>query len=77
MPRTAFRAGLFCLPTEEDSVMTEVNRPEVEEVRQALGEFLDRLAKSVADGLARTKQTVRPTRGRSAEPPKEGTKSSG
>jgi hypothetical protein len=61
--------------------MTEVNRPEVEEVRQALGKFLDRLAKSVADGLAdglaRTKQTVRPTRGRSAEHPKEGTKSSG
>ena len=42
--------------------MTEENRPEGEKARQALGEFLDRLAKAVAEGLARTKSDDRPGR---------------
>ena len=44
--------------------MTEENRRRAENVRHALGEFLDRLAKAVADGLGRSKQV-----GQRARPP--------
>jgi len=56
--------------------MIEENHAEAEKVRQALGEFLDRLAKAVADSLARTKQVGHSKRRRSAKRLEDGTKSS-
>jgi len=39
--------------------MTEEDRRRADDVRRALGEFLDRLAKAVAAGLARSGQVGR------------------
>ncbi len=56
--------------------MTGDNRTEAEKVRQALGAFLDRLAKAVADGLARLKRAGHLTRCRSGKSQDDGTKTS-
>jgi hypothetical protein len=56
--------------------MSEDNRRRVEDVRHALGELLDRLAKAVVDGLTRSKMVGHPTHRRSEKPPTNGAKSS-
>jgi hypothetical protein len=48
--------GAILFLHQEDFTMTEENRRQVERVRDALGEFLDRLSKEVIDNLARSKQ---------------------
>jgi len=61
----------------EDCTMSEERRRQAEAVRHALGEFLDRLAKAVIDGLARSKPVGPSARRRPARPPEGRTKSSG
>jgi hypothetical protein len=56
--------------------MTEENHCQVERVRQALEELLERLAKAVIDNLAQTKRVSCPTRRGSAKRPKGRPKSS-
>jgi hypothetical protein len=73
----AAHVGLFCSPTEEDLAMAEEARPRAEEARDALERFLDRLARAVADDLARTQPVNLPLRGRAVKPPKDREESSG
>jgi hypothetical protein len=56
--------------------MTEENGRRAEEVRHALGEFLDRLSKAVVDSLARSKRVGPSPRRPPARPRKGRTKSS-
>jgi hypothetical protein len=57
--------------------MIEEDRRRAEEVRRALGEFLDRLAKAIVEGLAGTDPIAHPPRPRSVRPPADRTDSSG
>ena len=57
--------------------MAEEDRRRAEEVRHALERFLDRLARAVADDLARTQQVDLPPRGRTMKPPTNREESSG
>jgi hypothetical protein len=56
--------------------MTEENGRRAEEVRHALGEFLDRLSKAIIDSLARSKQVGPSPRRPPSRPPEGRTKSS-
>ena len=56
--------------------MTEENGRQAEEVRHALGEFLDRVSKAVIDSLARSKRVGPSPHHPSARPPEGRTKSS-
>ena len=56
--------------------MAEEDRRRAEEVRHALERFLDRLARAVADDLARTQQVALPPRDRPKKPPTDREESS-
>jgi hypothetical protein len=76
-PRTASQAvrGFFCSFSEERSAMSRDQCTEIEKVREALGGFLDWLAKAVADGLARRKQNSHSSPRRSPKPLEDESKS--
>jgi hypothetical protein len=67
----------FFFPTEEELTMAEEDRRRAEEVRHALERFLDRLARAVADDLARTQPVDLPPRGRTMKPPSDPEEASG
>jgi hypothetical protein len=73
----AVHVGLFCSPIEEELAMAEEDRRRAEEVRHAFEGFLDRLARAVADDLARTQRVAHPPRGRRMRPPTDREESSG
>jgi hypothetical protein len=57
--------------------MAEEDGRRAEEVRHAIERFVDRLARAVADDLARTQQVDLPPRGRLIKPPTDRGESSG
>jgi hypothetical protein len=57
--------------------MNEEYRPHEEQIRHALDQFLDRLAKAVAEVLVRSKPGGQPARRRAAKSPEDETEPTG